>query len=180
MNIQELTAPLAGISLTNWLLAAGAAIASYAVMHAAVALFRKRLCRISHQAPQADSHIAELLKATLARTSNIAVVVTALLIGLSLLDLPPPWGERVRHLWFIALGAQFALYLDRAVTVTAQRYFRHHATDPEAPATVAHTLMIWAIKTVLWVVFLLAVLSNLGIDVSTPVSYTHLTLPTKA
>lgn len=164
-----MTAPLAGITPTSWLLAAGAAIASYAVMHGAVALFRKRLCRISGGA-QADSHIAELLKATLARTSNIAVVVTALLIGLSVLDLPPPWGERVRHLWFIALGAQFALYLDRAVTVTAQRYFRHHATDPEAPATVAHTLMIWAIKTVLWVVFLLAVLSNLGIDVSTLVA----------
>ncbi len=96
--------------------------------------------------------------------------MTAVLIGLSVLDLPAPWDTRVRHLWFLTLGAQLALYIDRAISVGAQRYFRNHAVDPDAPATVAHTLMVWAIKTVLWVVFLLAMLSNLGIDVSTLVA----------
>ncbi len=84
-----------------------------------------------------------------------------------MLELASPWDERLRHLWFIALGAQLALYLDRAVSVGARRYFRHHADDPEAPSSVAHTLMVWAMKTFLWVMFGLAMLSNLGINVST-------------
>lgn len=169
MDIQKFTIPLAAITPANWGFAAAAAVVSYALMHGAVALFRRHLCSISEDG-HADRPVAELLKATLARTSNSAVIITALLLGLSVLALPPPWDERVRHLWFIALGAQLALYLDRAITVAAQRYFRVHARDPEAPATVAHTLMVWAIKTVLWVVFLLVILSNLGIDVSTLVA----------
>lgn len=169
MNIQQFTLPLSDITPTNWALAAATAIVSYAFMHGAVALFRRHLCKIS-EGGHADRPVAELLKATLARTSKLAIIVTALLLGLSVLDVPPPWDERVRHLWFIALGAQFALYLDRAVTVTAQRYFRNQAHDPAAPATVAHTLMIWAIKTALWIVFVLVILSNLGINVSTLVA----------
>jgi hypothetical protein len=36
------------------------------------------------------------------------------------LDLPAPWALRVDHLWFITLGAQLALYLHRAIAVTAR------------------------------------------------------------
>ena len=165
MNLQKLLSPFAGIDAGNWLMALIVAAVSFTVIHGAVALFRRHLCTLSGDG-RADRPVAELLKATLARTSNIAVIVTSLLIGLTVLDLAPPWDERLRHLWFIALGAQLALYLDRAVTVGARRYFRSHAEDPEAPSTVAHTLMVWAIKTVLWVMFSLAMLSNLGINVS--------------
>ena len=166
MDIQKLTIPLSDISASNWMFAAAAALVAYVVMHGAVILFRRQLAKITEDG-RPDRLAAEMLRATLARTSNIAVVLTALLIGLTVLDLPPPWDERVRHLWFIALGAQLALYLDRAISVGAQRYFRAHSRDPAVPSTVAHTLMTWAIKTVLWVVFLLAVLSNLGINVTT-------------
>ncbi|CUI08212.1 mechanosensitive ion channel family protein [Massilia antarctica] len=169
MNIHAITFPLAGISPANWLLATAVAVGSYVILHGAVVLFRRHLAKLSEQG-RADRPAAELLKATLARTSKLALVVTALLLGLTVLDLGAPWDERVRHLWFIALGAQLALYLDRALSVGAQRYFRSRASAPEAPATVANTLMVWVLKTVLWVVFLLAVLSNLGIDVSTLVA----------
>ncbi|MDQ1919485.1 mechanosensitive ion channel family protein [Massilia pseudoviolaceinigra] len=169
MDIHAITSPLAGIAPANWLLALAVAIASYVIMHGAVVLFRRHLARLSEQG-RADRPAAELLKATLARTSKLALIVTALLFGLTVLDLGAPWDDRVRHLWFIALGAQLALYLDRALSVGAQRYFRSRASAPDAPATVANTLMVWVLKTVLWVVFLLAVLSNVGIDVSTLVA----------
>ncbi|WP_229477149.1 MULTISPECIES: mechanosensitive ion channel family protein [Massilia] len=167
--MRTFTSPLAGIDPTNWLLAAAVAVGSYVILHGAVVLFRRHLARLSEQG-RADRPAAELLKATLARTSKLALMVTALLLGLTVLDLGAPWDERVRHLWFIALGAQLALYLDRALSVGAQRYFRSRASAPDAPATVANTLMVWVLKTVLWVVFLLAVLSNVGIDVSTLVA----------
>ncbi|MDB5953053.1 MAG: mechanosensitive ion channel protein MscS [Massilia sp.] len=166
MNLQNLLAPFAGIDAGNWLIALVVAAVSFAAIHGAVMLFRRHLCKLSTDG-RADRPAAELLKATLARTSNIAVIVTSLLIGLTVLDLAPPWDERLRHLWFIALGAQLALYLDRAVTVGARRYFHHASGDPEAPSSVAHTLLVWAVKTGLWVMFGLAMLSNLGINVST-------------
>ncbi|MET0856313.1 MAG: mechanosensitive ion channel family protein [Telluria sp.] len=163
--MQKIIAPFTGVDAGNWLMALAVAVVSFIAIHGAVALFRRHLCRLGEDA-QADRPAAELLKATLARTSNIAVLITSLLIGLTVLDLAPPWDERLRHLWFIALGAQLALYIDRAISVGARRYFRRHAEDPDAPATVAHTLVVWAIKTALWVMFGLAMLSNLGINVS--------------
>jgi small-conductance mechanosensitive channel len=165
LNMQKFIAPFTGIDAGNWLMALAVAVVSFIAIHGAVALFRRHLSQLGDDT-RADRPAAELLKATLARTSNIAVLITSSLIGLTVLDLAPPWDERLRHLWFIALGAQLALYLDRAISVAARRYFRRHADDPEAPATVAHTLVVWAIKTALWVMFGLAMLSNLGINVS--------------
>jgi small-conductance mechanosensitive channel len=166
LNWQKIISPFTGIDGGNWVVALAVAVVSFIAIHGAVALFRRHLCKLGEDG-RADRPAAELLKATLARTSNIAVIVTSLLIGLTVLDLAPPWDERLRHLWFIALGAQLALYLDRAVSVGAKRYFHRHAADPESPSTVANTLVVWAIKTMLWVMFALAMLSNLGINVST-------------
>jgi small-conductance mechanosensitive channel len=166
MNLENIAAPFRGIEASNWVLALTLAVISFVIIHGVVILFGRHLDKLSERG-RADKPAAELLKATLARTSNFAVVVTALLIGLTVLDLDPKWDERLRHLWFIALGAQLALYLDRAVSVVARRYFRRHSESPDAPSTVAHTLVIWAIKTMLWIMFGLAMLSNLGINVTT-------------
>ncbi len=165
-QFEQLAAPLAGISSANWLLAVATAVISFIGMHTAVAACRRRLRALGDSAV-AQRPAAELASATLARTSGLAVAVTALLLGLTVLDLPGAWDERLRHLWFIALGVQLALYLNRAIGIGARRYQARHAVDSASPTTVADTLIMWAMKTVLWVVFGLAMLSNLGINVST-------------
>jgi len=154
------------ISWTNAAFATGAAVISFILIHGAVVLFRRRLNQLDGEAAQRP--IIDVLRHTLAKTSNLAVLATSVLIGVSVLDLPPPWDVRVGHLWFITLGAQIALWLHRAVGVTARRYFRVHGKNKEnEQVTVAHTLMIWALQWSVWTVFLLAMLSNLGINVST-------------
>ena len=154
------------IGWTNAAVALGAAVVIFIVIHGAVHLFRKRLDRLDDA--RAHKPIVEVLRHTLARTSNLAIVATALLIGASLLDLPPPWDQRMGHLWFITLGAQLAVYLHHAIAVTARRYFRVHGKGLEDDqVTVAHTLVIWALQWSVWTVFLLAMLSNLGINVTT-------------
>jgi len=154
------------ISLTNALFAAGLALAAFLAMHAALALFRRRLDRLSDES--AHRPVAEVLRKTLARTSNLMLFVTAVLIGLSALDLPPPWNARVGHLWFLTLGLQLAIYLHNAVKVTARRYFATHSQHGnDGQVTIAHTLIIWVLQTAVWVIFALALLSNMGIDVST-------------
>jgi small-conductance mechanosensitive channel len=154
------------IGWPNAAFALTAAVVSFILIHGAVVLFRRRLGQLSDEAAQRP--IVDVLRHTLARTSNLAVLATSILIGVSLLDLPPPWDVRVGHLWFITLGAQLALWLHRAIAVTARRYFRIHGKNKEnEQVTVAHTLMIWALQWSVWTVFLLAMLANLGINVTT-------------
>jgi small-conductance mechanosensitive channel len=150
----------------NAAFAIGVAVLSFLAIHGALVLFRRRLGALSGE--RAQRPIVDVLRHTLARTSNIAVLATSLLIGASVLDLPPPWDVRIGHLWFITLGAQLALWLHHAIDVTAHRYFRVHGKGREDDqVTVAHTLLIWAMQWSVWTVFLLAMLSNLGINVST-------------
>jgi small-conductance mechanosensitive channel len=154
------------IGWTNAAFAIGVAVVSFLAIHGALVLFRRRLNALSGE--RAQRPIIDVLRHTLGRTSNLAVLATSLLIGASVLDLPPPWDVRIGHLWFITLGAQFALWLHHAIDVTARRYFRVHGKGREDDqVTVAHTLLIWAMQWSVWTVFLLAMLSNLGINVST-------------
>ena len=169
MNIRTFVSTL-DLSLTNTLFAIGAAVVSFIVLHGAVAFFRRRLDALSTE--RAHKPVAEVLRQTLARTSSLVVFVTAVLIGLTVLDLPPPWDVRVSHLWFITLGFQLALYAHRAIAVAAQRYFRSRAPAgiEDEQVTVAHTFITWVLQISVWVILLLSMLSNLGINVSTLVA----------
>lgn len=169
MNIRTFVTSL-DLSLTNSLFAIGAAVLSFIIIHGAIALFRRRLDALSEE----NSHrpVVEVLRQTLARTSRLAIFATAVLIGLSVLDLPLKWEARVSNLWFITLGIQLALYVHRAIAVTAQRYFRRRAPAgvEDEQVTVAHTFITWILQITVWVIFLLATLSNLGINVTTLVA----------
>lgn len=164
-NVQQFFSSL-NISLPNALFALGAAVASYALMHGALILFRRRLGQLSEE--RQHRTIAQVLSKTLARTGTLAIVATAILIGLSVLDLPEPWNTRLGHLWFFTLGIQLAMFLHRAVKIGSQRYFLSHGRGAaDHQVTVAHTVVIWLLQTAVWVVFVLAMLSNLGINVTT-------------
>ena len=154
------------ITWTNAAVALGATVLSFIALHGAVMLFRRRLNQL--QGERAHKPIVDVLRHTLAKTSGLAILITSAMIGASVLDLPPPWHERIGHLWFITLGVQLAIYLHRAIAVTARHYFQVHGKGLEDDqVTVAHTLMIWALQWSVWTVFLLAMLANLGINVTT-------------
>ncbi|MDQ2821127.1 MAG: mechanosensitive ion channel family protein [Pseudomonadota bacterium] len=169
MNIRTFVTSL-DLSLTNTLFAIGAAVLSFIIIHGAIALFRKRLDTLSTE--NAHRPVVEVLRQTLARTSRLAIFATAILIGLSVLDLPLKWDARVSNLWFITLGIQLALYVHRAIAVTAQRYFRSRTPTggEDEQVTVAHTFITWILQITVWMVLLLATLSNLGINVTTLVA----------
>ena len=165
MDIRAFVASL-DITLPNALFALALAVFSFVAIHGALVFFRRRLDKLSEES--AHRPVAEVLHKTLARTSNLVVFVTAILIGLSALDLPPPWNARVSHLWFLTLGLQLAIYLHSAIKVTARRYFRTHGhLADDSQVTIAHTLIIWVLQTSVWVIFALALLANLGINITT-------------
>lgn len=154
------------ISVTNGIFAILAAVLSFVLMQGAVSITRKRLDALSGES--AHRPLAEVLRKTLARTSIVAITVTAALIGLSVLALPEPWNTRIGHLWFVTLGLQLTLYLHRAAKVGIEQYVRLNVRGAAAPTfTVAHTLTIWLLQTLVWVIFALTLLANLGINVTT-------------
>jgi small-conductance mechanosensitive channel len=151
------------IDVPNLLAALAAAVISFTILKVLLVLSRRKLCRMSEE--QSGHAWADILKHTLASTSMLAIVATSLLIGLAVLSLPPPWNERVKHLWFIGIGVQIALYLHRAIQISATHYFRRHRQQESE--TVAHTLVIWGIQSAVWIVFVLGMLANLGINITT-------------
>lgn len=161
--------PTIDIDLANAIAALTVAVVSFLVLQGLLALARHKLCSAAEEQDvlRRDGTITDIMRNILASTSHLTLFVTALLIGLAVLDLPPPWNERVKHLWFIGLGAQLVLYLHKAVGVGARHYFARNARNPDAADSVAHSLVVWALQTAVWVVFALAVLANLGINITT-------------
>lgn len=142
-----------------------AALGAFAVMRGLLALARRRIA--SEQSSTPGSAFSIIWHKTIESTSSIAIVVTALLIGLAVLELPPPWSMRVRHLWFIGIAVQLALYAHRALGTGIKLYFARQPGGAARADSVAHTLIAWLLQTAVWIVLALAVLSNLGINIST-------------
>ena len=103
-------------------------------------------------------------------TNRWLLVLVSLLVGLSLLDLPDRWAGRVSQLWFIALALQVGLWVNRIIDVGLRRYAVRQAgavasgSGPSVSA--AATLMSWGFRTLLWAVVVLAMMSNLGVNIT--------------
>ncbi|MFZ6732257.1 mechanosensitive ion channel family protein [Undibacterium sp. Ji42W] len=161
------------IPLISWITACGVAVFAYFFMHALIGFFKRRLLANHEpsneqieQHAQNNAHVARLVPQILGSTSNITLLITSVLIGVAVLDLPARWSDRVNHLWFLAFGLQLALWINKTIKVLSKRYFTSVAADGAPVNRVSHTVIVWALQFVLWVVFLLAMLSNVGINVS--------------
>ncbi|HEY0821484.1 MAG TPA: mechanosensitive ion channel family protein [Rhizobacter sp.] len=157
------TTTVLGVSVANLLSALLAAGLAYLVMTQAVRLTLKRLSKFAeHTEMRAD----DMLVKTLGSTNRGLMVVVSLLIGVSLLDLPDRWAGRVSQLWFVALALQIALWANTAVTLGLQQHAARHASPGTRSVSAAATLISWGLRTVLWSIVLLAMLSNLGVNVT--------------
>jgi small-conductance mechanosensitive channel len=153
-----------GLSLTNIALAAAAALLAYLAMSVCL---RGALARLEKVAGRTANHVDDTIVQVLRGTNRWLLVVAALLIGLGLLDLDTRWSARVGQLWFIALALQVSLWLTRAVDMAVRRYEgRHHGLAGSAQVSASGTLLSWFLRAALWAVFLLAVLSNLGVNIT--------------
>lgn len=97
-----------------------------------------------------------------ASTSSFALFALAVLVGVKFLDMPLAWRAGISQLWFVAVVLQVALWLNGAITFGLARYLERHA-DLNA---VAMSIVGFAARAVLWVVAVLAVLDNLGVNIT--------------
>ncbi len=167
---------LAGNSLNDVLLALASALFAYLVMTGALRFARRRVHRRADGAAEAsavlDQGVRPVLAQVLDRTSHWLLLAGAMLLGLHLLNLPLRWESRISQLWFVTVALQLALWGTKLIEVLLQRYLQRHAQGSDAPsavppqATVSATLIGWALQTALWTIVALAVLSNLGFNIT--------------
>jgi small-conductance mechanosensitive channel len=152
-----------GTDITHWLLALAAALLAYLVATWALRFALQRLQRMAtHSRTTLDDAAVQVLSGT----NRILIAVAALLIGVNLLDLPDRWATRVSQLWFVAVALQLALWGGRAIRIGLDRYLQRHAPNSAAHASASATLMSWGLHTALWSMVTLAILSNLGVDIT--------------
>jgi len=154
---------VANVPLLNICIAIAAALLAYLAMTLALSFVVKRLAALSERThTSADNMLVEVLSGT--RRSLIALV--ALLIGIGLLDLPGRWSGRVNQLWFVVLVLQLALWANRIISIGLRRYSQRQAPADTQALSAAATLMSWGLRTLVWTVVLLAMLSNMGVNIT--------------
>jgi len=159
--IQEAT--FAGVPLWSLSVALAAAVATYAAILVVLHLLTRRT-RV--WATQSHSGMALTLADVLEGTSRTLMLVVALLVGASLLDLPGRWESRLSQLWFVAVALQMGLWGMRAIGIGVRRYVERHSSSGMTQVSASATLMSWGLRTLLWSVVLLAILSNVGVNIT--------------
>lgn len=159
--VQETT--FAGIPLWSLLVAIAAATATYVAILVALYLITRRA---KAWATQSQSGMAMTVVDVLEGTSRTLMLVVALLVGASLLDLPGRWESRLSQLWFVAVALQMGLWGMRAIGIGVRRYVQRHSSTGMTQVSASATLMSWSLRTLLWSVVLLAILSNVGVNIT--------------
>lgn len=152
-----------GISFLNITLALLAAVASYFLMLLGLRFFTSRLRKL---AERTTNSMDDIVVHVLAGTNRWLLLLAALLIGVGLLDLAPRWSERVAQLWFVALAVQLGLWVTRAIGLAVRNYEVRHNGRSAGQLTASATLLSWFLRSVLWATVLLAVLSNVGVNIT--------------
>lgn len=153
---------LAAVPLLDLGFALAAAALSYSLMLLGLRLVTGRLRRA---AARTRTNMDDVVVDVLAGTSRWLLLVAALLVGVGLLDLGPAWNNRIGQAWFVALALQLALWATRAITTGVRNYELRHRGDG-AQVSASGTLLSWLLRTLLWAVVLLAVLSNIGVNIT--------------
>lgn len=153
---------LFGISILNLLVALCVTVLTFLAARAAITFVLRRVRHWSEH----DGAFSQVVAKVLAGTSNSLLFIAALLVGVSMLDLPERWSSRVTSLWFVVAALQIGLWLNRAIGLGLRRYFGRHNTDSLYQGSALATLAAWGARVLLWSTVLLAMLSNLGVNIT--------------
>ncbi|AXQ48487.1 mechanosensitive ion channel family protein [Pseudomonas vlassakiae] len=151
-----------GISILNLLLALTVAALTFLVSRAAISFLLHRVRRWSEH----DGALSQVLAKVLSGTSNLLLFLASLLVGLGMLDLPERWLTRVGSLWFVVAALQIGLWANRAIGLGLGHYFARHRAAGLNQGSALATLSAWGARVLLWSVVLLAMLSNLGVNIT--------------
>lgn len=142
-------------------IALAVALLAYVLM---ATVHRAAVKHLTHLAAHTRTQADDVLLAVLGSTQHDLMALAAALIGVGLLG-----SDRVGQLGFLAVALQAALWAQRRIRIGLQRHAAHKAATGMAgptAASAAATLLARALRTLLWSVVVLGMLSNLGVDIT--------------
>jgi small-conductance mechanosensitive channel len=156
-------ATLLGLPVPDLALAVAAALAAYLAMRL---VLRYVIGRTRQLAQRTSNHVDDMVVEVLGSTNRVFLLLAAVLVGVGMLDLTERWNQRVGQLWFIALALQTGLWFTKAISLGLRRYEARHSSSGMTQVSASAVLLSWSLRTVLWAVVLLAMLSNLGVNIT--------------
>ncbi|HAC69585.1 MAG TPA: mechanosensitive ion channel protein MscS [Pseudomonas sp.] len=158
-----LSTSLLGISLANWFAMLCTILLSFTLARTVIGFVLRNL---RSRAEKPGAHVSHIAIQVLSSTSNTLLLLAAILIGVGILDLPERWLTRVSSLWFVVAALQVGLWANRAVALAVHHYFVKHSQADVYQGSALATLSLWGAKVLLWAVVGLAMLSNLGVNIT--------------
>lgn len=120
--------------------------------------------RLRALSQRTSSSLDDGLVSVLERTNGALIWIVGLLVGLNMLPLEDRWHDRVSQLWFAVVALQVGLWVQQAVAQVLTAHQLRHGGSSTLSASA--TLLSWGLRGALWVVVVLAVLSNLGVNIT--------------
>jgi small-conductance mechanosensitive channel len=154
-----------GNTVLLWLCACATALAVYLILRVALRFVGQRS---ASTAGQTETHVDDLLAQMLSRTRQWTLIAVSLLLASRLLELPGRWETRVDYLWFLVIGIQIGLWLNQAISYWVER--RLSQKQGSAGNPVITTILSWILRLFLWTLVVLAVLANMGVNITAMVA----------
>ena len=132
----------------------------YWVLRTLIRFISNRIALYSeHRHVRATAILVEILRST----SQTLLLIFSLLIALKFVDLPASWSVTIAHGWFLALIVQLALWIDCGIRLWLKSLLRDpiHLRNP-----VTTVILGILLRVVVWIMMFLAILSNIGINIT--------------
>jgi small-conductance mechanosensitive channel len=157
-----LTRTYLGNTVTEWAVALGIALLVFLALRLLDAILIRRLEKLSRKTrTELDDLFIELLE----KTKALFILIVAVWAGSVYLELSAAADEWLRHILVIGLLIQAGLWSTGVVNFFLARYRKKQVEEDPSLATALGAVGIVA-KAVVWGIFLLLILQNLGIEIT--------------
>lgn len=148
---------------TLWINSAIVIVATLVIYWLLRSLIRFASNRIAHYSEVRYARFTGILVEILRSTNQLLLLIFSFLIALRFIDLPDAWRATISHSWFLALIVQITLWIDGGIRLWLKSLLRdpQHVRNP-----VTTVIMGILLRVLVWVMMLLAILSNMGIDIT--------------
>jgi small-conductance mechanosensitive channel len=152
-------------TVLTWLIALGVAVAVTLVLYLSKRIVLHHLRRL---AALTETKLDDIAVEALDATRMFVIVIVGLFAGSKLLELPPYVQLIVTRVAIVAGLLQAALWAQRALRAWLDDYYQNRAGDPGRATSAAAASFI--ARMILWIVIVLMMLDNLGINITTLVA----------
>ncbi len=151
-----------GNPIRSWVVALGVCLSVAVGLRLVLALLKSRLGRL---AKLTKNHLDDVVAESLGRTLKLTLLMIGLAVAARTLELPPSTALFLHHLLVVVLMIQAGLWVSHAVTAWLDHYRSRQLEDDKAAATTVGAIS-FVVRMAIWVMALLIILSNLGVNIT--------------